>query len=234
MIQNNYRTSPMRNRLAATLLMSLAATGAFATQQTYEYSGWLHGQIGYQEGESLLVPYDTQFVASFTYDDSAFPDLTSGNTKLWLDAVKGGQITFFNNEGDLGTMWNQDRTGELVVVDDYKDQFSLTMMLASRPDDAANVRWFLTFATLSDSNLLGGDFSLQNELPIQAMLNAPSLSATVGYTAYDEQGNAIDGSSRAVNGRVETVSVPEPATLSLMGLMLGAAALSRRRKKFAA
>jgi len=27
--------------------------------------------------------------------------------------------------------------------------------------------------------------------------------------------------------------VPEPATLSLMGLMLGAAALSRRRKKIA-
>src|SRR6186713_471624 len=83
MNQNNHRTSPMRIRLAAALALSLASNGAFATQQTYEYSGWLHGQIGYQEGESLLVPYDTQFVASFTYDDSVFPDLTSGNTKLW-------------------------------------------------------------------------------------------------------------------------------------------------------
>ena len=145
----------MRTRLAAVLLLSLASTGAFATQTSYEYTGFLHGQSGYGDGEQLLVPYDTQFVASFTYDDSAFPDLTSGNTKLWLDAVKGGQITFFNNEGDLGTMWNKDRTGELVVVNDYKDQFALTMMLASRPDDPANVRWFLRFATLTDSHLLG-------------------------------------------------------------------------------
>jgi hypothetical protein len=221
----------MRTRLAVTLLLSLASTGAFATQQTYEYTGWLHGQSGYSEGESLFVPYDTQFVAQFTYDDSAFASLVSGNTSLWTDAVKGGQVTFFNNEGDLGKMWNKDRTGELTVVNDYKDQFSVLMMLASRPDDPANIRWFMRFATLTDSNLVDENFSLQNPLPIDGMLNAPLLSASFGYAAYDENGNEIAGSYRAVDGRVETVSVPEPATLSLMGAMLGAAALARRRRK---
>lgn len=215
--------------IAASLLLSLVATGAFATQQTYEYSGWLHGQTGYGEGEPLLVPYDTQFVAQFTYDDSIFPDLVNGNTKLWTEAIKGGQINFFNNDGDLGKMWNKDRTGLLTVVDDYKDQFTVTMMLASRPDDPANIRWFLTFASLHDPTLVDQDFSLQNPLPVEALLNSWQLSATVGYAAYDENGNQIDGSYRAVDGRVESVSVPEPEAMALMGLMLGAAALSRRR-----
>jgi hypothetical protein len=219
----------MRTRLAATLILSLVATSAFATQQTYEYTGWLHGQIGYSAGEPLLVPYDTQFVAQFTYDDSIFPDLVNGNTKLWNDAVRGGQITFFNNDGELGTMWNKDRDGLLTVVDDYKDQFAVTMMLASRPDDPANIRWFLRFASLTDSQLVDENFSLQNPLPIEGFLNSPLLSATVGYAAYDENGNQIDGSYRAVDGRVETVSVPEPEAMALMGLVLGAAGLSRRR-----
>ncbi|HTU66144.1 MAG TPA: PEP-CTERM sorting domain-containing protein [Steroidobacteraceae bacterium] len=222
----------MRSRLTAALLLSLASTGAFATQTTYEYTGFLHGQIGYPAGESPVIPYDTQFVASFTYDDAAGPGVLNGNTTSWANAVKYGQISFFNNEGDdLGTMWNKDRTGDLYVVNDYKDQFSLTMMLASRPDDPANVRWFLRFATLSDSTLLGPDFSLENPLPIEAMLAAPSFSATVGYAAYDEHGNEIPDSFRAVDARVLTVSVPEPATMSLVGLVVGAAAFTRRRKK---
>jgi len=215
--------------LAATLLLSLVATSAFATQQTYEYSGWLHGQTGYSDGEPLLVPYDTQFVAQFTYDDSIFPDLVNGNTKVWNEAIKGGQITFFNNEGDLGTMWNKDRRGVLSVVDDYKDQFAVTMMLASRPDDPANVRWFLSFASLHDPTLLDQYFSLENPLPIEKLLESWQLSATVGYAAYDENGNQIDGSYRSVDGRVEQVSVPEPEAMALFGLVLGAAALSRRR-----
>ena len=219
----------MRTRIAATLLLSLIATSAFATQQTYEYSGWLHGQTGYADGEPLLVPYDTQFVAEFTYDDSIFPDLVNGSSKRWSDAIKGGQITFFNNDGDLGTMWNKDRRGILTVVDDYKDQFAVTMMLASRPDDPANVRWFLRFASLTNSGLVDENFSLQNPLPVEGFLNGPLLSATVGYAAYDENGNQIDGSYRSVEGRVESVSVPEPEAMALMGLVLGAAGLSRRR-----
>jgi hypothetical protein len=219
----------MRTRIAASLLLSLVATSAFATQQTYEYSGWLHGQTGYAPGESLFVPYDTQFVAEFTYDDSVFPDLVNGGTKTWSDAIKGGQITFFNNDGDLGTMWNKDRRGILTVVDDYKDQFAVTMMLASRPDDPANIRWFLRFASLTNSQLVDENFSLLNPLPVDGFLSGPLLSATVGYAAYDENGNQIDGSYRSVDGRVETVSVPEPEAMALMGLVLGAAGLSRRR-----
>ena len=223
----------MRTRFAASLLLSLASASAFATQTTYEYSGFLHGQQGYQEGEQLLVPYDTQFTAQFSFDQDALADAINGNTTLWSNAVQGGQITFFNNEGELGTMWNKDRTGELYVVNDYKDQFAVTMMLASRPDDPANVRWFLRFATLSGPNLIGENFSLQDELPIQSMLDAPLFSATVGYAAYDEQGNEIAGSFRAVDARVETVSVPEPETMLLMSTMLGFAAFVRRRKKAA-
>jgi hypothetical protein len=226
----------MRIRLVAALLLSLASASAFATQTTYEFSGFLSGRLGYQESEPSLVPYATQFLAGFTIDQDTPPDLISGDDKVWLNAVKGGWISFGDKNQDLGTMWNKDGTGAISAVNDfvidgepYYDHFSLIMPLEGRPEDAAGMRWFMRFAALSDPGMIDSNFSLTNPLPLRAMLDAPSISATVGYAEFDAQGNQIPDSFRAVDGRVLSVSVPEPEVIWLFGAMLAAGAWLRRR-----
>jgi len=241
----------MRSRLPAVFLAALLPATSFAVPVTYEFTGQITGAGGRSppEGQEFvpILPFGTEFTASFTYDDAALPGYEGEGWRIYTDPVTAASVSFGSGGSlgiyHLGAPMNGGESSRVALLNDMSfdgttlfDELDIVAMLGNQPGDSAWLQRWMSFGTWDPTALqLNGEETLADPLPLGP---DPSVfhQFTFGYSLWDETGRPIDQatvSSQEVLVRRVT-SVPEPGTWSMfLSGLAGIWLVSRRRAPLA-
>jgi hypothetical protein len=236
----------MRMRhLPAIIVAALSPVTSVAVPVTYEFSGQFTGAAGRTPpdgGEFVpLVPFGTEFNASFTYDSATLPAYDAQGWRIYLNPITAASISL-GSGGSLGVFNFAARpddieSSRISLLNDLAfggslpfDELDIGASLGNQPDDPAHMRRWMSFGTWDPTALqLTGEETLGDPLSLP-----PSVfhQFTFGYSLWDDAGVPVDQAS--VDSQQVTVrrvtSVPEPGTWSLFAVGLaGVWVMTRRR-----
>jgi len=239
--------------LPAVVLASLVSTNALAVPTTYEFTAVWQGAMGYTVPQffDFVMPIGTPFTGSFTIDTDSVPAYADAGIALYDNPFTALNLNVGPN-GSLGQLTlgeslgpNDARSSALSLFDDFVyngaapfDQFSAWAALAPLAGDDPAFRRTLSFGAYTGEwipgNLfdgvptLDGAFARAGEPDFLSHLNL-SYTIETGYAAEDYHFLSVD--AQVTDLHVVTTSVPEPATVTLLGAgLLGAFAARRRRR----
>jgi hypothetical protein len=222
---------------------------AAAAPVTYEFSVTLGG-FAY-EGEDVgtvrppPMPYGTELFGRFTIEGSTPIAFESPGFTQYNNLVTAAQLDY-GPAGSLGShafldvaLPSRTSSSHLAFFNDIEylgnppyDQFNFGASLGLLPGDAPGSRRSFEFVTGSfDTGLLPAGLMLADPWPVDNLL-ANRVTFYTNYLLLDADGNRVDAWS--MSGYLATLrqvptSVPEPATLSLLGAGLLALGFRRRR-----
>lgn len=232
--------------LPAIFVAALLPLSSFAVPVTYEFEGRISGAAGRTppEGQEFvpIVPFGTEFTASFTYDDASLPGYDLEGWRIYLDPITAASISF-GPGGALGEFAFAARpddieSSRISLLNNIAfggnppfDELDIWASLGNQPGDSAYMRRWMSFGTWDPTALqLTGQETLLDPLSLPSSV---FHQFTFGYSLWDADGFLIDQASvdtQQVTMR-QVTSVPEPGTWSLFATGLLAAWLLQARRR---
>lgn len=236
--------------LPAIALASLVSMTASAVPTTYEFSAVWTGargstvpewfDFGLANGALLTGSFTIETDTAPEYADATFGVYYNPVTALTFDAGGTGPFTLGDQFGNGDT-----RSSSIDMFDEYTgagapfDEFDINIAVGSAPGDPLGLRRLLAFNGYSGEWVPGNLFTSGLPTPESALARAQdpdflshlqlNFSVTQGSTPEDYRWAGV--TAQVTDLHVVTASVPEPATLSLLGAgLLGALAIRRRRR----
>ena len=230
-------------RKSACLLVVFMPLTGVAAPVTYEFSGALTG-FNHSGDDPFLpppIPYGTEYFGTLTIDDSTPSDYEAPGFISYRNPVTAARVSFGPGGSagifeflDLPLPYQGGASSDLAFFNDIEylgnppyDQFNFGASLNLLPGDAAGTtRAFFLDRGSFDTSLLPAGLTIADPWPVSNLL-AAGLRFSFSYQLFDADGNYVDSwamESTVASLRQVQTSVPEPATLSLLGaglLMLG-------------